>query len=414
MKPHLVEMKLLKYCRQDFPSLSRVYKGRELVYLDGPGGSQVPDTVIEAISNYYRNSNSNVHGAFITTAETDTVIEQARERMAEFLGAVGPETISFGQNMTTLNFSISKALARFLKLGSEILITQLDHEANRGPWLNLKDYGFIIKEVNLLADGTLDYDDFQSKLNEQTGLVAVGYASNALGIVNDLSKIRDWTHRTGALMLVDAVHYAPHFGIDVSDLDCDFLMCSSYKFYGPHVGILYTRPGLLNQLETDRLVTQDEQAPFRIETGTLNHAALAGVAAAIDYLGSFGSGPDLRTRLVTSMSAIQNQEYALFKLMYNGLAAIPGLTIIGPPPHPVWHTPTISFTLNGFSPIEVCSFLASKSICAWDGHFYAKRAIEVLGLMEEGGVTRLGISMYTTEEEVEYVVDCVREIAIGS
>lgn len=407
-------MKPLKSCRQDFPALSRVHQGRELVYLDGPGGSQLPDAVIEAISNYYRNSNSNTHGAFITTAETDQVIENARERMAAFFGAVGPETISFGQNMTTLNFSISKALARFLKPGSEILITQLDHEANRGPWLNLTERGFVIKEVQLRPDGTLDYDDFKSKLNEQTGLVAVGYASNALGIVNDLPKIRDWTRLTGTLMLVDAVHYAPHFSIEVTDLDCDFLMCSSYKFYGPHVGILYTRPGLLNQLQTDRLVTQDEQAPFRIETGTLNHAALAGVTATIDYLASFGAGDDLRSQLVDAMKTIQTQEYGLYQMMYTGLAAIPGLAIIGPQPDPLWHTPTISFTLDGLSPIEVCKFLASKSICAWDGHFYAKRAIEVLGLLEEGGVTRLGVSMYTSEEEVDYTVECVREIAIGS
>jgi cysteine desulfurase family protein (TIGR01976 family) len=403
-------MKALKSCRLDFPSLSRVYQGRNLVYLDGPGGSQVPQVVIEAISNYYKNSNSNSHGAFITTVETDRVIEHARESMAAFFGAVGPETISFGQNMTTLNFSLSKALARFLKPGSEILITQLDHEANRGPWLNLKELGFVIKEVQLRPDGTLDYDDFQSKLSEQTGLVAVGYASNALGTVNEMVKIRAWTGETGTLMLVDAVHYAPHFSIDVTALDCDFLMCSAYKFYGPHVGILYTRPGLLDQLSTDRLVTQDEKAPCRIETGTLNHASLAGVSATIDYLASFGAGVDLRSQLVDSMNTIQNQEFDLYQKMHQGLAAIPGLSIIGPPPDLNWHTPTISFTLDGLNPIEVCAFLASKSICAWDGHFYAQRAIEVLGLMEQGGVTRLGISLYTSQEEVEYTTECIQEL----
>ena len=373
----------------------------------------MPQVVIEAISNYYRNSNANSHGAFITAIETDRVIKHARERMASFLGAAGPETISFGQNMTTLNFSLSKALARFIQLGSEILITQLDHEANRGPWLNLKEYGFVIKEVNLLPDGTLDYDDFQSKLTERTALVAVGYASNALGTVNDLSKISAWVRPTNSLLLVDAVHYAPHFSVDVAALDCDFLMCSAYKFYGPHVGILYTRPGLLDKLSTDRLITQESQAPFRIETGTLNHASLAGVAATIDYLASFGAGPDLRSQLVEAMNTIRNQEYRLYKLMYDGLATIPGLTVIGPPPDPNWHTPTISFTLDGFSPIEVCEFLASKSICAWDGHFYAKRAIEVLGLMEQGGVTRLGISMYTSREEMEYTVECVRQLVVS-
>ena len=402
-------MKPLKSCRQDFPALSRVHQGRNLVYLDGPGGSQMPQVVIEAISNYYRNSNANSHGAFITAIETDRVIEHARERMAALLGAVGPETISFGQNMTTLNFSISRALARFIQLGSEIMITQLDHEANRGPWLNLKDYGFVIKEVNLLPDGTLDYDDFQSKLTERTALVAVGYASNALGTVNDLSKISAWVRQTNSLLLVDAVHYTPHFSVDVAALDCDFLMCSAYKFYGPHVGILYTRPGLLDKLSTDRLTTQESQAPFRIETGTLNHASLAGVAATIDYLASFGAGPDLRSQLVDAMNTIRNQEYGWYKLMYDGLAAIPGLTIIGPPPDPNWHTPTISFTLDGFSPIKVCEFLASKSICAWDGHFYAQRAIEVLGLLDQGGVTRLGINMYSSDEEVDYTIQCLSQ-----
>lgn len=373
----------------------------------------MPQQVIDAISNYYRNSNSNTHGAFITTKETDGVIEQARERMAKFLGAVGPETISFGQNMTTLNFSVSKALARFMKQGSEILITQLDHEANRGPWLNLRELGFKIKEANLLADGTLDYDDFQSKLNAQTGLVAVGYASNAVGTVNDLVKIRNWTSHLGVLMLVDAVHYAPHFSIDVAELSCDFLMCSAYKFYGPHVGILYTRHGLLDKLSTDRLVTQDEMAPFSIETGTLNHAALAGVTATIDYLASFGTGPDLRIQLIDAMNSIHDREYKLYEMMYNGLAKIPGLTIIGLPPNPNWHTPTVSFTLDNYTPIEVCDILALKSICAWDGHFYARRAIEAMDLMDRGGVTRLGISMYTNREEVNYTIKCLREIAIG-
>lgn len=410
MKPKM-DTKLVANCAADFPSLSRVVHGRNLIYLDGPGGSQVPVKVIDAISNYYRTSNANTHGFFVTTKETDAVIEEARNKTAIFLGAENLNTISFGQNMTTLNFSLSKALARYLPAGSEIIITQLDHEANRGPWLRMQDQGFKIQEVALKENGTLDYQDFQSKISSRTSLVAVGYASNALGTVNDLLKIRAWTKKVGALMLVDAVHYVPHFSVDVQQLDCDFLLCSAYKFYGPHVGILYSRPGLLDKLDTDRLTTQEQKAPYLMETGTLNHAALAGVSAAIDYLRDFGDGSELRSRLVHAMQQIYIHEFALCLALYQGLNSIAGLKIIGPPLDPLGHTPTLSFTIGGYSPEQVCRHLAQKSICAWDGHFYAQRAIEKLGLLEQGGVTRLGISMYTSEDDIEHTVESIRELA---
>lgn len=410
MEPSVEGIKTLESCGKDFPSLCREYGSRPLVYLDGPGGTQVPQMVIEAIDDYYRTSNSNTHGTFITARETDAVVGYARTRTAAFLGAIGPETISFGQNMTTLNFSLSKALARYLPQGSEILITQLDHEANRGPWLALKEYGFEVHEVQLKHDGRLDYNDFRQKLNENTALVAMGYASNALGTVNDVKLVREWTKGTDTLLLIDAVHYVPHFSIDVKDPDCDFLLCSAYKFYGPHVGILYSRPGLLDLLPTDRLATQGKQAPYRIETGTLNHAALSGVGAAVDYLASFGDGPDLRTQLVHAVGRISRYEFDLYQLLYQGLAEINKLSIIGPEPDPQWHTPTVSFTLEGFSPTEVCEYLASKSICAWDGHFYARRSIEVLGLLDQGGVTRMGINIYTSKKDVEYTLDCMLQL----
>ena len=360
----LAGMKSLSSCRTDFPSLSRSFNGRELVYLDGPGGSQVPEMVIEAISHYYRTSNSNTHGSFITTIETDEVIQKAREHMAVFLGASSPETISFGQNMTSLNYSLSKALSRYLKPGSEIMITQLDHEANRGPWLALEADGFVIQEVKITADGKLDYQDFQNKLSSNTSLVAVGYASNAMGTVNDLSKIRSWTRDTNTLMLVDAVHYAPHFSIDVQEIDSDFLLCSAYKFYGPHVGILHCKPGLLNELNPDRLTTQDQGAPHRIETGTLNHAAIAGVSAAIEYLASYGTGTSERERLVSTMTQIGAQEFEMYTAMCEGLEKIPAIEIIGPPADAVWHTPTVSFTMQGFTALEVCELSGSQgSLC---------------------------------------------------
>ena len=399
-------------CKKDFPALQRIVNERTLVFLDGPGGSQVPQSVIDAISGYYENSNANTHGHFVTTWETDLIIQQTREHMAAFLGAEGPETISFGQNMTSLNYSLSQAIARYLQPHQQILITQLDHEANRGPWLRLRDQGFVVEEVKMLADGTLDYQDFQDKIGPQTGLVAVGYASNALGTVNDLQKIGDWCHQNQALMVVDAVHYAPHFKINVAEINCDFLLCSAYKFYGPHVGILYSRPGLLDQLDTDRLSTQDQHAPYKIETGTLNHAALAGVKAAIDYLADFAEGADLNTRLSDSMALIQDHEYMMVERLYKGLNSIKGLQMVGPDLRPQWHTPTLSFTLDGFTPEQVCQELGNRNICAWDGHFYAFRAIEVLGLLPQGGVTRMGISIYTTPEDIDYTIECVKELTL--
>jgi len=398
-------------CASDFPALARTIEGQSLVFLDGPGGVQVPESVIDAISHYYQTSNANTHGYFITTKETDEVLNQARQDMADFLGAQSPDTISFGQNMTTLNFSLTKALARHLPAGCEILITQLDHEANRGPWLRMRDEGFLVREVKLKPDGRLDYEDFKEKIGPQTGLVAVGYASNALGTINDVATIQNWCQQAGALMVVDAVHYAPHFSIDVQALGCDFLMCSAYKFYGPHVGILYSRPGLLDQLDPDRLITQDQHAPYHIETGTLNHAALAGVSAAVDYLAQFGSGPSKKTKLRSAMSALQAYEYDRVTQLYHGLSNIDGLTVVGPPLEPEWHTPTLGFTLDGYTPAQVCTYLGERQICAWDGHFYALRAIEVLGLLDRGGVTRMGISMYTSAEDIERTLEAVGALA---
>ncbi len=406
----MMQLKSFDQCAADFPALNRTVDGQSLVFLDGPGGVQVPEYVIEAISNYYRTSNANTHGYFITTRETDQVLDQARQDMADFLGATSSDTISFGQNMTTLNFSLSKALARHLPAGCEILVTQLDHEANRGPWLRMRDEGFLVREVKLLDDGTLDYDDFQEKIGPQTGLVAVGYASNALGTINDIGLVRQWCRESGALMVVDAVHYAPHFSIDVQSLDCDFLLCSAYKFYGPHVGILYSRPGLLDQLDPDRLITQEQQAPYFIETGTLNHAALAGVSAAVDYMAQFGSGPTKKTKLRHALGMLQEYEFMRVKQLQEGLDTVEGLNIIGPPLDPEWHTPTLAFTLEGYTPSQVCAYLGEHQICAWDGHFYALRAIEVMGLLDRGRVTRMGISMYTSDADIERTVEAVEAL----
>jgi cysteine desulfurase family protein (TIGR01976 family) len=396
--------------RAQFPSLSRRHNKKPLIFIDGPAGTQVPDYVINAMSDYYKTSNSNTHGAFITTHETDQLMHDMRETVAAFLGAEGAETISVGQNMTTLNFSLARGVGRMLQPGDEILITQRDHEGNRGPWLSLREQGIIVREVNLLTSGVLDYDDFKNKINERTRLVAMGMASNSLGTVNDFHLVRKLTYQYNAWLLLDAVHYAPHFSIDVQEIGCDFLLCSAYKFYGPHVGILYSKPGLLDQVPTDRLRTAGQSAPEKIETGTLNHAAMAGVKASIEFIAQQGKGKTLREQIVNAYDGIGKHERALAEKLFNGLKSIPGVKIIGQPFGKSQRSPTISFTKEGKTALEVCQHLAGHNICAWDGHFYAIRSIEVLGLLEKGGVTRMGISIYNTEEEIDRTLDSISKL----
>ncbi len=397
--------------RSHFPSLQRQHNGKPLIYLDGPAGTQVPRQVITAISRYYETSNANTHGQFLTTHETDAMMDGVREKMAAFLGAEGPHTISFGQNMTTLNFSLSRAIERVLNPGDEILITQLDHESNRGPWLALRSKGIVVREVKLLPDGTLDYEDFKNKINERTRLVAMGYAANIFGTVNDVALVRRLTYEAGAWLLLDAVHFAPHLPLDVQAIGCDFLLCSAYKFYGPHVGILYAREGLLDRLPTDRLRTTQQHAPYSIETGTLNHAAIAGVGAAVDFIATVGQGKTLREKLANALQAIRKRERERFLQLFEGLKTVPGLTIYGPPADEPLRAPTVSFTMKNKTAEQVCQALAKENIFAWDGHFYAIRATEVLGLLEKGGVTRMGISIYTTAEEIKTVLETLRKMA---
>ena len=391
--------------RNQFPALSRLHNKKSLVFFDGPAGTQVPDKTIDAISNYYKRSNANTHGAFITTQETDTMMEATRSTVAEFLGAEGGHTISFGQNMTTLNFSLSRAIGRSLQVGDEIVITQLDHESNRGPWLALRAQGVIVREVLLKEDGTLDYEDFENKINERTRLVAMGWASNIFGTINEVAKVRAMTYEVGALLVIDAVHYAPHFSIDVQALGCDFLICSAYKFYGPHVGLLYSKPGCLDRLQTDRLRTTYQYAPYSIETGTLNHAAIAGVKAGIDFIASIGKGRTLRKQLTSAMKIIHSHEIALSHRLYNGLKSIKKIQLYGPTMDVGVRAPTMSFIYKGKTAREVCEYLAQHNICAWNGHFYAIKATEVLGLLEKGGVTRMGMSVYNEEKEVDKALE---------
>jgi len=395
---------------KDFPSLKRQVNKKPCIFLDGPAGTQVPTYVIDAMNNYYHNSNANTHGMFVTTQETDEIMDATRSTIATFLGAEGGHNISLGQNMTTLNFSLARAIGRYLQPGDEILITQLDHEANRGPWLSLRSEGIIVREVKLLKNGKLDYEDFAEKINEYTRLVCMGWSSNITGTVNDVKLIRKLTHKVGAWLLIDAVHYAPHYKIDVTAHGFDFLLCSAYKFYGPHVGILYSKTGLLDRLPTDRLRTADQHAPYSIETGTLNHAAMAGVKASIEYIAQQGTGDDLNHQLESALLKIGKHEARLAKMLFNGLSKIKDVKIIGPSFGKGQRAPTISFVHKKNKAIDICKALSKENIFAWDGHFYALRATEVLGLIESGGVTRMGISAYTSKEDIDKTLEAVSKI----
>ena len=397
--------------REYFPSLNRFNSSnQQIIYLDGPGGTQVPIQVIEAISQYYLRSNANTHGEFITSQETDLVMDDLRSKVSIMLGAESPSTISIGQNMTTLNYSLARALSRKFNDGDEVIITELDHEANRGPWMILKEVGVKIIEVNLMQNGALDYSDFKSKINDKTVMVCMGMSSNALGTLNSFNKIKEYLKDRKCLFLLDAVHYAPHFSIDVKGLDCDFMLCSAYKFYGPHISFLYSKPGVLKDLNPDRLVVQDQEPPYIIETGTLNHAACSGVSAAIDFISSLGQGSTYREKLESAYLQISDHEFNLAKHLYESLQGFDKTTVIGPDFSTRERTPTVSFVHSEYSPQEVCASLAKQNICAWNGHFYALKAIQQLGLESSGGVTRLGISLYNTKKEVDRVIKVIQSI----
>jgi cysteine desulfurase family protein (TIGR01976 family) len=333
-----------------------------------------------------------------------------RATVADFLGAASGERISFGQNMTTLAFSLAHAIGRRLKAGEEVLITQLDHEANRGPWLMLRRQGVVVREVPLLPTGELDYAALRGLLTERTRLLALGCSSNAIGTVNDLKLARQLTREAGVLLVLDAVHYAPHFAVNVAQLDPDYLICSAYKFYGPHVGILYSRPGALEALDTDKLVVQEEAAPYRIETGTLNHAAIEGVGAAVDYLARFGRGAGRREAVHDAISAISAYEHALGRYLWSALSEVPGVTLWGVPFTVPQRAPTVCFTLSGVESAAIARKLGAVGICVWDGDFYAPRPVEVLKVPGRS-LLRVGFSMYNTLEEGKRLVEIVAGLA---
>jgi len=407
--------------RSHFPSLQS-----GAIFFDGPGGTQVSQQVIDAVSDYYKTANANTHGAFATAQRTDAILAEARSAFADLLNARSPNEIIFGPNMTTLTFNLSRALGRWLNPGDEIIVTHLDHDANIAPWLALEERGAVVQRVDIHPDDcTLDMADFEKRLSTKTRVVAVGGASNAVGTMNDLKTIISLAHMAGALVFVDAVHLAPHAPIDAQNLDCDLLACSVYKFYGPHLGVLYGKSDLLDRLQAYKVRPAENQPPHKFETGTQNHEGIAGALAAVNYLASVGEKygapyaaqykqfSGRRLALKTALAAIKEHERNLFVSLMVGLRAIPGITIYGITDHTRfdYRTPTVAFTLNGQTPRAVAEYLGRNNIYVWDGNYYALALMERLGLEERGGAVRVGLAHYNTAEEVERLLQVLMEYA---
>lgn len=405
------------WIRAQFPALTQEVNGQPVVFFDGPGGTQVPRGVIEAISHYLIHSNANAHGAFVTSAQTDALITAARQAIADFLGCEGDEVV-FGANMTTLAFSFSRAIARELQPGDEIIVTKLDHYANVSPWKALEEQGIVVHAIDIqVTDCTLNLTDLERLLNSRTRLVAVGYASNAVGTINDVARVTQLAHAAGAMVFVDAVHYAPHGVIDVRALDCDFLACSAYKFFGPHIGILYGKRQHLTRLRPYKVQPAPDDGPSRWETGTQNYESMAGLIAAIDYLAAIGhqvapDGKNRRAALISGMEAIQTYEQQLSQRLIPGLLEIPGITVYGITDRDrfAWRTPTVGVRVRGYSPQLVARALGDRGIFTWNGNFYAPGLTEALGIEASGGLLRIGLVHYNTLAEIDFLLNQLDEL----
>jgi cysteine desulfurase family protein (TIGR01976 family) len=402
--------------RDRFPALQRIHDGKTVAYFDGPGGTQVPASVAEAVSAYLLRHNANTHWGFPTSAETDAVVEGARAVMADFLDG-SPDEIVFGPNMTTLTFHVARALGRSFPPGSEIVVTELDHRANVDPWLDMaRMWNLEVRTVPFRSEtGTLELSDFESVVNSRTRLIAVGGASNALGSINDVEAVSALARRHGALLFVDAVHSTPHLPVSVEVLGCDLLACSPYKFYGPHVGVLWGRRDLLEELDVPRLQPASDEAPERFETGTLNHEGIAGTLAAVEFLASLDSSPgDRRTRLRRVMQELHHRGNQLAASMWEGLSSISGVRTFGPAAGTAPRTPTVSFVIDGVDSAEVSRRLASEHslFCSY-GDFYASDVTRRLGV-QSTGLVRAGAACYTSSDEVNRLIAGVAGIAAGA
>jgi cysteine desulfurase family protein (TIGR01976 family) len=403
--------------RAEFPALRREQGGRPVVFLDGPGGTQVPQRVVDAVGGYLIDTNANHGGAFATSEASDAMTDEAHAAVADFLGAASPEEIKFGYNMSTLTLHIGRSIGATLQPGDEVVVTTLDHEANVSTWEAMAaDRGLTIRKVDIHPDDvTLDLEDLESKLSDRTKLVAVGYASNAVGTINPVAEIVARAHEVGALTYVDAVAYAPHGPIDVRALDTDFLVCSAYKWFGPHLGALYGKAAVFDSLPAFKV----RPATDRFETGTAAFESIAGTLAATEYLRDVGrangapAGAERRSELLAGMTAIVEYERGLVRRLLDGLAAIPGVTTHGivDSARAAERVPTVSISIDGVAPRDAAESMGRDGIFVWDGDFYATGLIERLGKAEAGGVLRLGLVHYNTAEEIDRALEAVERLA---
>ena len=412
--------------REEFPSLFCCDDGTSRIYLDNPAGTQTPKRVIDAMCDCLMRSNANLDGYFTTSREAEAIVVGAHEAMADFLNAPSVDEITFGQNMTTLTFHISRSIGRTFSKGDEIILTRMDHDANIAPWLMLaEDLGLVIKWLDIDKDRfELDLDKFTDLLSPRTALVAIGYASNLIGTINDVKTITRKAKEVGALVYVDAVQYAPHGLVDVQDIGCDFLVCSPYKFYGPHQGVLWGKEEVLRELVPYKVRAVPDGAPDRFETGTLSHESMAGVMAAVEYYAWYGQEfgesrlnfpeniTERRRNIAAAYDVMHAYEDGLCSQLLNGLQSIPSVTIHGITEDARMNQrlPTVAFTSAKASPLDIATHLGQKNIYVWDGHNYAVELTQKLGLMESGGVVRVGISHYNTAAEIDALLDAVREI----
>jgi len=407
----------LTWVRSQFPALLQTVNGHPAVFLDGPGGTQMPQRVIDAITNYLAHDNANSGGAYATSRRTDAMIAGARTAMADFFNC-DPDEVIFGQNMTALTFALSRALGRQFGPGNEILVTHLDHDANISPWRALEERGATVRFVDINeVDCTLDMSDLARKISGHTRLVAVGYASNAVGTINNVREVVRLSRQAGALTYIDAVHYAPHGPIDVRALDCDFLVCSTYKFFGPHMGVLYGKREQLKRLHPYKVRALTNNSPFRWEWGTLNHECIAGITASVEYLADLGRrmDPSVQTRraaLLAAYGAIQHHERSLAEHLIRGLLAIPRLKLYGisDPKRFNQRCPTIAVRIEGRPPLGLATKLGEHGFFTWDGNYYALNLTERLDVEKTGGFLRIGLVHYNTADEVDRFLTALREI----
>lgn len=416
----------LSHLRAQFPALQETdTQGRTYVFFDGPGGTQVPQMVLDSMTGYMTRANANKGGQFITSQRSDEIITEARQAMADFLNAPSPQEIIFGANMTTLTYNLSRSIGRTLRPGDEIVVTRLDHDANISPWLALEEQGAVIKWADFdVEDCRLNLEHLASLINPKTKLVAAAYASNAVGTINPIPQIAALAKQVGAWLWVDAVHYAPHGPIDVQALGCDFLACSAYKFFGPHIGVLWGRLELLQALQPYQVRPANPNPPYKFETGTGNHEGIAGALAAVNYLTELGQAygqafaaetaayTGRRQHLKQALHAIMAYERPLFAYLLKELQTIPGLTIYGVTESRLLseRCPTVAFTKAGYTPRQVAAYLGQQGIFVWDGNYLALSVTDRLGLEGSGGMVRVGLVHYNTQAEVDRLLVALREL----